>query len=84
MDFKEFTVDSEIGHGSFGLVHKAMWRGTEVAIKRLPRESITEQQVYFFFFLGEGGDCGNNVMGLNICLGKKKKKKKKVGRKLFL
>eukprot|EP00026_Physarum_polycephalum_P005262 Phypoly_transcript_05293.p1 GENE.Phypoly_transcript_05293~~Phypoly_transcript_05293.p1 ORF type:complete len:518 (+),score=79.43 Phypoly_transcript_05293:123-1676(+) len=49
MDFKEFTVEGEIGHGSFGLVHKAMWRGTEVAIKRLPRESITEQQVLLEF-----------------------------------
>lgn len=49
MDFKEFTVDCEIGHGSFGLVHKALWRGTEVAIKRLPRESMTEQQVLLEF-----------------------------------
>lgn len=49
IDMNEFTIDCEIGHGSFGLVHKALWRGTEVAVKRLPRESITEQQVLLEF-----------------------------------
>lgn len=42
-------MEDEIGHGSFGLVHKALWRGTEVAVKRLPRESIAEPQVLVEF-----------------------------------
>jgi serine/threonine protein kinase len=49
MNFKDFSVDCEIGHGSFGLVHKALWRGTEVAVKRLPRESITDPQILLEF-----------------------------------
>jgi len=49
IDAKELVMDKEIGRGSFGLVHKALWRGTEVAVKRLPRDSIAEHQVLLEF-----------------------------------
>ena len=31
----ELTYGRVIGHGSFGVVHHGMWKGEEVAIKKL-------------------------------------------------
>lgn len=35
IDYRELTLESEIGKGSFGLVFKGTWRGGVVAIKRV-------------------------------------------------
>lgn len=71
IDFKEFTVDCEIGHGSFGLVHKALWRGTEVAIKRLPRDSMDQQVLLEFMkeaFIMRQLRHPNVLQVLGVCL----------------
>jgi len=33
IDFKELIIGNRIGFGSYGNVHKAEWKGTEVAVK---------------------------------------------------
>lgn len=71
IDFKEFTVDCEIGHGSFGLVHKAKWRGTEVALKRLPRDSMDQQILLEFMkeaFIMRQLRHPNVLQVLGVCL----------------
>lgn len=71
IDFKEFTVDCEIGHGSFGLVHKAIWRGTEVALKRLPRDSMDQQVLLEFMkeaFIMRQLRHPNVLQVLGVCL----------------
>jgi len=42
LDSDQLGIDQEIGHGSFGQVFKGLWRGTEVAIKRLPVDSVRD------------------------------------------
>ncbi|KAL6079285.1 putative Serine/threonine protein kinase-transforming protein Rmil [Balamuthia mandrillaris] len=36
MDFDEIKIDERIGKGSYGEVYRGTWRGTVVAIKKLP------------------------------------------------
>lgn len=38
---KELKIGPRIGKGSFAEVYKARWRGTLVAVKRLPAHSLT-------------------------------------------
>lgn len=45
---KQITIDEvrlgpRIGKGNFGEVHKAYWRGAEIAVKKLPAHNMTEQ-----------------------------------------
>ena len=39
---EEITIGDRIGIGSFGEVYRGMWRGTEVAVKRLIDQDLTE------------------------------------------
>lgn len=34
IDFADLEIEKEIGRGSFGVVHKAMYFGAEVAVKQ--------------------------------------------------
>lgn len=45
---KQITIDEvrlgpRIGKGNFGEVHKAYWRGAEIAVKKLPAHNMTDQ-----------------------------------------
>ena len=47
IDYKELDIDlnTPVGAGAFGIVYRARWRGTEVAVKKLIK-TMTEEQVY--------------------------------------
>ena len=40
---------ARVGTGSFGTVHRAIWRGTEVAIKRLHKDLVADEQALALF-----------------------------------
>jgi serine/threonine protein kinase/ABC-type phosphate transport system substrate-binding protein len=40
---KAITIKAEIGHGSYGTVFKGVWKGTDVAVKRLARQRMDEE-----------------------------------------
>jgi serine/threonine protein kinase len=42
IDFNELEVGEQIGSGGYGEVSKAMWKGTEVAVKMMAATSITK------------------------------------------
>ena len=42
IDPSEILLGERIGIGSFGEVHRALWRGTEVAVKRILDQDISE------------------------------------------
>ncbi|RWS12919.1 mitogen-activated protein kinase kinase kinase 7-like protein [Dinothrombium tinctorium] len=44
VDFNEITLLEVVGRGSFGVVKKALWKGTVVAVKQI----ITEQEIASF------------------------------------
>ena len=44
--FKELKVMEVIGQGTFGVVHRAIWRGTTVAAKILNVPSGCESEIY--------------------------------------
>lgn len=43
VDIKTLRVGPRIGKGSYAEVFKAVWRGTEVAVKRLPAHMLSEE-----------------------------------------
>lgn len=45
IDPSEITLGQRIGIGSYGEVYKAMWRGTEVAVKRFLEQNLSPQLV---------------------------------------
>lgn len=48
IDSDQLELKQEIGRGSFGQVFKGTWRGTEVAIKRIPANCIKESDTRDF------------------------------------
>jgi len=48
IDFKEVKVQEKIGNGSFGIVYKGMWRGIEVAVKKLHNTKISDEHLETF------------------------------------
>jgi hypothetical protein len=48
IDSDQLVLKQEIGRGSFGQVFKGVWRGTEVAIKRIPANCIRESETRDF------------------------------------
>ncbi|AVL94173.1 putative serine/threonine protein kinase receptor [Megavirus vitis] len=43
IDFDELEMSEILGSGGYGMVHKATWKGTEVAVKVMASESITKE-----------------------------------------
>jgi ABC-type branched-subunit amino acid transport system substrate-binding protein len=43
IDFDELELDGVLGQGGFGEVHKAVWKGTEVAVKLMPQGNVTRE-----------------------------------------
>ncbi len=43
IDFGELQMGELLGVGSYGEVHKGLWKGTEVAVKAMYPERITKQ-----------------------------------------
>jgi preprotein translocase subunit YajC len=41
IDFNEIDMGEQIGVGAFGKVHKALWKGTEVAVKIMASETVS-------------------------------------------
>lgn len=48
IDSDQLVFKQEIGRGSFGQVFKGTWRGTEVAIKRIPANCMRESETKDF------------------------------------
>lgn len=42
-DMRELQIQQRIGRGTHGEVFRALWRGTEVAVKNLPQSQITQE-----------------------------------------
>jgi serine/threonine protein kinase len=43
IDYSELDVGEHLGAGGFGEVHRATWKGTEVAVKVMTSEKITKE-----------------------------------------
>ncbi|MES1912702.1 MAG: hypothetical protein MHM6MM_004936, partial [Cercozoa sp. M6MM] len=43
IELREITIEHEIGRGAFGVVHKARWRGTDVAVKMLHQDRFERE-----------------------------------------
>jgi len=48
IDPKELEISREIARGSFGIVYQAMFRGTEVAVKKLIQQKLSAEQMQEF------------------------------------
>ncbi|PRP81758.1 tyrosine-protein kinase Fps85D-like [Planoprotostelium fungivorum] len=48
IDFNDFEDMMEIGRGGFGIVSRAEWRQTSVAVKQIKTEEVTEEHVKGF------------------------------------
>ncbi len=42
IEYSELEVGEQLGAGGYGEVHKATWKGTEVAVKVMASEKITK------------------------------------------
>jgi serine/threonine protein kinase len=41
IDYDELTMGPQLGVGGYGEVYRALWKGTEVAVKVMPADRIT-------------------------------------------
>mmetsp|Transcript_19817 Transcript_19817/g.27674 ORF Transcript_19817/g.27674 Transcript_19817/m.27674 type:complete len:892 (-) Transcript_19817:24-2699(-) len=48
IDYKELEMQKELGFGSFGVVFKALWRKSEVAVKKLKATDFNEKKLSDF------------------------------------
>jgi len=48
IDSEQLVLNQEIGRGSFGQVFKGTWRGTEVAVKKIPAGCMQETEIREF------------------------------------
>ena len=48
IDYKDLKIEKEIGRGSFGVVYKATWRESEVAVKQVIKEKYTDKHLADF------------------------------------
>lgn len=48
IDYKEIKFSKELGKGAFGIVFKGQWRHTDVAIKKLLTDKLSEKQMEDF------------------------------------
>jgi hypothetical protein len=48
IDYEELEIQEVIGTGGFGEVYKGLWRGTEVAVKKMKSDEMTEEEVRCF------------------------------------
>eukprot|EP00026_Physarum_polycephalum_P000640 Phypoly_transcript_00641.p1 GENE.Phypoly_transcript_00641~~Phypoly_transcript_00641.p1 ORF type:complete len:1297 (+),score=194.44 Phypoly_transcript_00641:293-4183(+) len=45
IDFRELEVGSELGEGSFGKVYRGVYKGADVAVKKLKQQKMSRQQL---------------------------------------
>jgi preprotein translocase subunit YajC len=43
IEYSELDMGEQLGTGGYGAVHKAMWKGTEVAVKVMAAEKVTKE-----------------------------------------
>jgi len=48
IDYAELELEGELGKGSFGIVYKANWRQSPVAVKKIAKEKLTEKEISDF------------------------------------
>eukprot|EP01087_Luapelamoeba_hula_P007745 TRINITY_DN1900_c1_g1_i1.p1 TRINITY_DN1900_c1_g1~~TRINITY_DN1900_c1_g1_i1.p1 ORF type:complete len:1690 (-),score=189.26 TRINITY_DN1900_c1_g1_i1:61-5130(-) len=48
IDFKDVVTGNQVGMGSYGMVYKAMWKGVDVAVKRLIKQQLSERDMLDF------------------------------------
>jgi len=48
VDYNELVLEKEIARGSFGVIYAGKFRGTEVAIKKLINQNLTDKQLKEF------------------------------------
>ncbi|ELR22700.1 serine/threonine protein kinase [Acanthamoeba castellanii str. Neff] len=48
IEYDELEIGSMLGSGGYGEVYKAMWKGTEVAVKMMPTDSVSKEMAKNF------------------------------------
>lgn len=48
IDFAEIKIESKIAEGGYGIVYKARWRESQVAVKQIKKHSVNSKQVLEF------------------------------------
>ncbi len=43
IDYNELDIKDQLGAGGFGEVHRAMWKGTDVAVKVMAADQLTKE-----------------------------------------
>jgi predicted Ser/Thr protein kinase len=48
IDFNELTIEKRIGEGGFGIIYKARWRESTIAVKVLKPDLMREETIKDF------------------------------------